>query len=600
MDYRLIGFVLFLLLLGGGFIVQLRFMVRRRTADLLQELSAMRAQNAELEVANHHMEDLLDVRTGELTAAKALTESANISKSNFLANMSHEVRTPVTTIVGLTHLMRRAGISPEQTERFDKIESAATHLLCILSDILDISKMEAGNLSLEYTNFALSDVLEKVHSATAEGALAKGLTISVDPDGVPSWLYGDPARLRQALLGLAGNALRFTEQGSIALRLVLLEEQGDDILVRFEVQDSGRGMEPEEVTCLFQAFEQADAANARKSGGTGLGLTIARQLAVLMKGQAGGSSTPGRGSTFWFTAWIQRGQGVMPAVTNSPVQDAEAQLRERYAGARILLAEDNAVNREVALEMLNSVGLVVDTAIDGFEAVDKARSHTYALILMDMQMPKMNGLEATRAIRLLPGQAETPIVAMTANTFDKDRQACMQAGMNDFVSKPTDPDTLYATLMTWLSHRANAQRAIPAHAPRAVPTTPPVAIDTIPWVGRLQSVPGLDMQSGLSQVRGNTDRYRLMLLAFLKSHGHEPVELADALAANDRVAIKEVVHSLKVSGASIGALRVSEVATSLDTALRKNAPRAEVDAYCTTLIAKLGPLVEGIQWALKE
>jgi signal transduction histidine kinase/ActR/RegA family two-component response regulator len=385
-------------------------------------------------------------RTEALAAASEKAEAANIAKSAFLANMSHEIRTPMNGIIGMANVMRREGVTPQQEKRLDTIDASAQHLLSVINDVLDLSKIEAGKFALEEAPVVVSSLLANVSSILSERAKAKGIHLLIETDKLPHNLVGDPTRLQQALLNYATNALKFTETGSVTLRTVLQEESADSVRLRFEVQDTGIGITPEAISRLFSAFEQADNSITRKYGGTGLGLAITRRLVELMGGETGVESTPGVGSTFWFTVTLKKSTEVLEAKVATDV-DAEAVIRKHYAGCRILIADDEPINREVAQMLLEDIGLLADTVEDGAEAVILAKKTDYTAIFMDMQMPNLDGLEATRLIREMPGYRHTPIIAMTANAFAEDKAQCIEAGMNDFLIKPFNPAELYVILL---------------------------------------------------------------------------------------------------------------------------------------------------------
>ena len=422
-------------------------------ACLFQDVTARKAAEAELKKYRQHLEELVESRTAELLTAKVVAETASRAKSAFLANMSHELRTPMSGVLGMIGLARRRMTDATGLDQLDKAKLSAERLLRVLNDVLDLSKIEAERMALENVPLQLGESVESVLGLLEHGATQKGLMLSKDlpADLARQILKGDPLRLGQVLFNLLGNAIKFTEQGAVNLRIRLAEETAEAVRVRFDITDTGIGIEPEAISRLFTSFEQVDNSMTRKYGGSGLGLAISKRLVELMDGEIGVQSTPGQGSTFWFVVPLKRRQGdaLAPA---SPFAGLvlEERLQQGFTGSRILLAEDEPIAQEVARCLLEDVGLRVDLAGDGLQALALARKNPYALVLMDMQMPRLNGVEATKAIRAESLNSTTPILAMTANAFDEDRQICLAAGMNDHIAKPVDPQRLFETLLAWL------------------------------------------------------------------------------------------------------------------------------------------------------
>lgn len=520
---------------------------------LARDITGRKQAERELRELNEQLEARVEQRTHELSQAKAMAEAANQVKGEFLANISHEIRTPMNSILGLAHLALRAETSPNSRSYFKKILSSGEHMMGIIDDLLNFARIDAGKIKIEIVDFDLYNVMERLDNMIAGKVAEKGLELFLDIDhSIPNNLRGDPLRLVQVLTNYADNAIKFTEKGRITIRARKVEESETSCLVRFEVQDTGIGMNDEVKSKLFQPFQQADTSITRLYGGTGLGLAISKQLVEMMEdGEVGVASVPGRGSTFWFS--VHFGKGSVPYEDEDTNETGVPQnVMTAIVGAKILVVENHLLNQEVVTKFLENVGAAVCVAQNGKEALDLLQKERFDCVLMDLQMPVLDGYETTRLIRANPALTGIPVIAMTANASEEDREKCMAAGMDDFISKPFKPYAFYAVIAKWLAQP-------PQQA--TVPVAPVAPVAKITRTGDSEII---DLTVLAELVGDNKLKMREFALKFLASARKDMAEIESALERKDLASLGALGHHIKSPARMAGAIRFANLCQALE------------------------------------
>ncbi|MBF0102560.1 MAG: response regulator, partial [Desulfobacterales bacterium] len=529
------------------------------------------------------LEDVTEKKHIEkLTIAKEAAEKATKSKSEFLANMSHEIRTPMNAIIGFSGLALKTQLTAKQKDYLSNIEFSAKSLLGIINDILDFSKIEAGKLVMESVDFQLDEVISSITSMISVKASEKGLNLitHVAAD-VPNALIGDPLRIGQILLNLMNNAVKFTQAGNIILKIELVHADVDQCQLQFSISDTGIGMTPDQIEKLFSAFSQADSSVTRKFGGTGLGLVISKHLVEMMNGEISVESELGKGSVFSFKACFGRQlqekeqRFKLPHESQRPEILTSQEIIKKLKGGKVLLVEDNQINQQLATELLTEVGLIVDIANNGQEALESIQKTTYDLVLMDVQMPVMGGYEATGLIRQEEKFHDLPIIAMTAHAMKGSREECINAGMNDYVCKPIDPNDLFAVLMRWIKPKERADDDV-------IKIQKETASDVEDAIELPQQLPGMNIEAALKRMLGNKRLFQQLTKNFVKDYATVMQKIRDQLQSGDLPTATRIAHTLKGVAGNISATDLFAAAQEVETAFSEK----KMDD-CEPLLSKL-------------